>query len=551
VFWTFKHCFILYSLPPFAATLGQTSLLPSQLARNYDQSLGASGYQLELTASPHQRGAPSPLISYHHSAVEEEVQKLLTKGAIVEVERPGQFISRLFLVTKKDGSFRPVVNLKPLNQFIAKAHFKMEGINMLKEGQLDGLHRLKGSLSLCGNSSGAQEVPPLHLGGTDIRISVSPIWVEQCSKSVHQAPEASGGLPETTRDSSGDIPGRHASPCPKDLRNQISQIAQLFHLLGFTINHEKSQVNPAQQIHFLGSLIDSQNLMIQLTQEKTDLLISTCRTIKWWGSLSARELARLIGRMTAMTPAVFQAPLRYRNMQRLKIQTLRRSQSYEALANLDQDTLLELDWSMLHQNRRSILPQVPDLKMEFDASLRGWGAVCEGVCTGGLWSPMERLSYINCLELTAAMFAVKALSRDKVSSHIHLKLDNQTAVSYINHMGRTRFPQLNSLAAQLWTWCLERRITLSVEHWTIVWETSNPERSCPQQNGSSAGTSSWERFRPYLFDFMLRGPDRLHYFLNKILCYKIESIEDHPMLLNCTDMNGKTILEIYFQIWCY
>jgi len=171
--------------------------------------------------------------------------------------------------------------------------------------------------------------------------------------------------------------------------------------------------------------------------------------------------------MTAMTPAVFQAPLRYRNSQRLKIQTLHRSQSYETLANLDQDTLLELDWwitSMPHQNRRSILPQVPDLLMESDASLLGWDAVCKGVRTGGLWSPMERLSRINCLELTAAMFAVKDLSRDKDSSHIHLKLDNQTAVSYINHMGGTRSPQLNSLAAQLWTWCLERGKILSAEH---------------------------------------------------------------------------------------
>jgi len=49
----------------------------------------------------------------------------LTKGAIVRVEPcPGQFLSRLFLVRKRDGSFRPVVNLKPLNKFMVKAHFR-------------------------------------------------------------------------------------------------------------------------------------------------------------------------------------------------------------------------------------------------------------------------------------------------------------------------------------------------------------------------------------------------------------------------------------------
>ena len=37
----------------------------------------------------------------------------------------------LFVVPKKDGGNRPVVNLKPLNQYITYEHFKMEVIHML------------------------------------------------------------------------------------------------------------------------------------------------------------------------------------------------------------------------------------------------------------------------------------------------------------------------------------------------------------------------------------------------------------------------------------
>ena len=37
------------------------------------------------------------------------------------------------------------------------------------------------------------------------------------------------------------------------------------------------------------------------------------------------------------------------------------------------------------------------------------------------------------------------------------------SVIYKSH-GRDSFPQLNSLATQLWAWCLERGITLSAEH---------------------------------------------------------------------------------------
>jgi hypothetical protein len=47
--------------------------------------------------------------------VSTEIDKLLMKGAIKEVDAvEDQFISNLFLVPKKDGSFRPVINLKTL-----------------------------------------------------------------------------------------------------------------------------------------------------------------------------------------------------------------------------------------------------------------------------------------------------------------------------------------------------------------------------------------------------------------------------------------------------
>ena len=44
----------------------------------------------------------------------------------------GGFFSTLFLVPKKDGDQRPAVNLKALNNFVQTPHFKMEGIHTLK-----------------------------------------------------------------------------------------------------------------------------------------------------------------------------------------------------------------------------------------------------------------------------------------------------------------------------------------------------------------------------------------------------------------------------------
>lgn len=46
---------------------------------------------------------------------------------------PDQFLSQLFLVPKKDGSLRPVINLKPFNHFVRKQKFKMEGTRVIRD----------------------------------------------------------------------------------------------------------------------------------------------------------------------------------------------------------------------------------------------------------------------------------------------------------------------------------------------------------------------------------------------------------------------------------
>jgi hypothetical protein len=68
------------------------------------------------------------------SNILEEVKKLLGKGAI-ELVPPGQegqgFYSTFFIVPKKDGGLRPILNLKPLNVYMEKSHFKMETLRSI------------------------------------------------------------------------------------------------------------------------------------------------------------------------------------------------------------------------------------------------------------------------------------------------------------------------------------------------------------------------------------------------------------------------------------
>ena len=46
--------------------------------------------------------------------------------------KKGQFLSKLFLVVRKNGGSRPVISIKNMNVFILYLYFEMEGLHLLK-----------------------------------------------------------------------------------------------------------------------------------------------------------------------------------------------------------------------------------------------------------------------------------------------------------------------------------------------------------------------------------------------------------------------------------
>ena len=107
----------------------------------------------------------------------------------------------------------------------------------------------------------------------------------------------------------------------------------------------------------------------------------------------------------------------------------------------------------------------PSMIVHSDASNQGWGAVLNGQShTGGVWSLEEATHHINYLELLAAFLAIKAFGKTWQNITVLLYLDNVTAVSYINQKGGTVSRALCELAISVWTWCIERNITLKAEH---------------------------------------------------------------------------------------
>lgn len=90
----------------------------------------------------------------------QEVESLLENDAIEyvpEAEVGSGFHSTFFVVIKPNGKFRRILNLRFLNLYLERVHFKMETlqvtINALERGGLGSLSRSSGRVPSCTSAS--------------------------------------------------------------------------------------------------------------------------------------------------------------------------------------------------------------------------------------------------------------------------------------------------------------------------------------------------------------------------------------------------------------
>jgi hypothetical protein len=123
-------------VPP---TAGPQPNNPSEGTGQLQGTIGvACGVRLEFMSKPTQLTAPRTAVMRpkQEALCNEEVRMLLGKEAIRKKDSAG-VISEIFLIPKKSGGFRPIINLKLINKkfnfFVVYRHFKMEGIRTLKQ----------------------------------------------------------------------------------------------------------------------------------------------------------------------------------------------------------------------------------------------------------------------------------------------------------------------------------------------------------------------------------------------------------------------------------
>ncbi|XP_044151546.1 sperm flagellar protein 2 [Bufo gargarizans] len=177
--------------------------------------------------------------------IANELLDLHSKGAVEPAHDQGGFFSNLFLVKKKTGDFRPVLNLKKLNSYVRYRHFKMEGIHLLRDLLRDGDWFTRLDLK------DAYLSVPVHL------------------------------------------------TCRRFLR---------FLWQGFVVNFLKSELSPTQTVQFLGFEIDSRSSTLRLPATKIAAIKKELRRVIRCFSIPLRTLARINRNFVSFLPLLGKTP---------------------------------------------------------------------------------------------------------------------------------------------------------------------------------------------------------------------------------------------------
>ena len=155
-------------------------------------------------------------------------------------------------------------------------------------------------------------------------------------------------------------------------------------------------------------------------------------------------------------------------MQRFYIRQAQKSEGdLNTVCTLSNEARNDLEWwvrNLESLNGKCFSSRIPDLEIYSDASLSGWGAVCNNVTTRGPWTSLEKTRHINELELLGAFFALRSFVGNSVGLNVTLYLDNTSAISYINKCGGTRSVRLTESAKELASFCESQSLTIEAFH---------------------------------------------------------------------------------------
>ena len=400
--------------------------------------------------------------------------KFISTGIIEEVTHcDGEVISHIFPVPKKNGDIRLILNLKPLNVHLSYEHFKMEhlhcALGLMEENCYMASIDLTDAYYSVNIHEGFRKYLRFLWNDKLYQftcmaqgLSCAPRIFTKIMKPLFAKLRSEGFLSVFYLDDSLLI-GKDFCDCSVN----VSKTSKLLTEAGFIINCEKSQFLPVTEIKFLGFILNSNDMTVTLPIDKKQKIVDLCNKYLLDSSSKIRDIASLIGLLISSLPGVQYGALFCRYLELCKISALKHSRgNFDKNMTLDDNAKLELKWWIANVMSSYKTIRVPPHShcITTDASLSGWGCVYMNETTGGRWSKDESDIHINVLELKAVLLSLQTFLSHVTSSHIKIKSDNSTAVSYINNLGGVKSITCHKIAREIWIWAISRNNHISAEH---------------------------------------------------------------------------------------
>lgn len=438
----------------------------------------SKGYALEFSRIPPNRFWRVPVSKdpVKHLQKTQAIQHLLDIRAIERVpslQRGQGVYSVWFLVLKKNGDFRAILDLRWLNGFLQARKFKMETwktiVGTLREGDFLAsldlseayLHvpirpRHRRFLRFCYGSAHFQYCAlPFGLRlapRTFSKILIAPV-AHLRSQGVHIYPFLDDLLLR--------------APTRVQAARDVSRALSVLSQAGFVVNYPKSQLIPVQRLEHLGLILDTKQFTISLSMERQKKLSQTLNKFLRSETADVLVLASLLGQLVSCQGIVPWARYHMRELQHFLLPfrawiERKRSKIIRIPDHLKKDLSWWLADQRLHKGFTLRIP--PPVIVTTDASLSGWGAHTQGALAQGTWSREESNLSINLLELRAIRLALIQFRPLLAGKSVRVRTDNTTAKAYVNRQGGTRSKRLRAEAMVLMGWAEQNLGSLQAEH---------------------------------------------------------------------------------------
>lgn len=349
---------------------------------------GIRGYHLEFTEAPKQN-QPMPEIKFTETErqfMRQEITSLLDKQVLQEAYHvQGEFISNIFLREKrKPGKFRMIRNLKHLNQFVEKDHFKMDTLQSTLALVTPNCTFMSFDFS---DAYYSCSVFPPHRKYLRFMfegklyeftclpngLSSAPRFFTKIMKVALAYLREKGGV-TISGYLDDNILVNYTTVLDAVRRGAF--LAEVLQHLGFTINVPKSVIDATCKIEHLGFILNSITMLVTMTDNKVQKIIKLIQKALDKEVCGIRQVASLIGKINATRPANKYAALFTKNMEVEKHQALISNKfNYDAGMVLTTEARVDLHWLLENLGSASapIREPKPDYVIHTDASEEGLG----------------------------------------------------------------------------------------------------------------------------------------------------------------------------------